>query len=186
MAEIRKLFWMRHLRSEATSHVLRYRDGRLLREGRGLAFWFYPMSTAVAEVPVDDRDLNYAFKGRTRDYQELTAQGVITYRVTDAKRLADRMDFAIDLERGTHRKQPLEQIAILLTGMAQQAAWQVIAQANLAELMVNGVVELDRALASAFRENATLAEIGLAVESVRIDELKPTPELERALQTPTP
>src|SRR5690242_6729386 len=104
MAEIRRLLWMRHLRAEATTHVLQYRRGVLLRAGRGLAFWFNPMAAAVAEIPVDDRDLSYLFKGRTRDYQEVVVQGVITYRVIDAARLAQRIDFAIDLKRGTHLK----------------------------------------------------------------------------------
>jgi hypothetical protein len=185
MAEIRKLFWMRHLRAEATSYILHYRRGDLTREGRGLAFWFFPMSTAVAEIPIDDRDLNYLFKGRTRDYQEVMVQGVISYRVTDAKRLADRVDFSIDLERGTHLKQPLDQIAVLLTGIAQQAGLQVIAQGEVAELMVSGIGKLAGELARALGNNAALAELGIAVENVRVDELKPTPELERALQTPT-
>ncbi len=49
MAEIKRLFLFRHLRSEASSFVLHYRDGDLVRSGRGLAFWFYPLSTSVAE-----------------------------------------------------------------------------------------------------------------------------------------
>jgi hypothetical protein len=185
MAEIHRFFWMRHLRSEATSHILHYRDGSLSREGRGLAFWFYPMAAAVAEVPVDDRDLNYSFKGRTHDYQEMTVQGVITYRVTDAKLLAKRVDFSIDLERGKHRKQPLEQIAVLLTGIAQQAGVQIIASGDVAELMVTGFAALAEGLSQALRGNAALAELGIAVETIRVDDLKPTAELERALQTPT-
>jgi len=185
MAEIRKILWMRHLRAEATSHILHYRRGELLREGRGLSFWFFPMAAAIAEVPIDDRDLNYLFKGRTRDYQEVVVQGVITYRVTDARRLADRLDFAINLERGTHVNQPLDQIAILLTGIAQQAGLQVIARGDVATFMVSGFAELGEALQRALRGNESLSALGIAVESVRIDELKPTPELERALQTPT-
>ena len=49
MAEIQKFLWMRHLRAEATSHVLQYRTGQLRRAGRGLSFWFYPMAAAVAD-----------------------------------------------------------------------------------------------------------------------------------------
>lgn len=185
MAEIRQMFWMRHLRAEATSHVLHYRKGTLLRAGRGLAFWFHPMAAAVAEVPVDDRDLNYLFKGRTLDFQEVNVQGVITYRVVDAQRLAERVDFAIDLKKGTHQKQPLDQIAVLLTGIAQQAGLQVIARAQVAEFMVHGYVELAQALSTVFQNNATLEAMGIAVETVRVDEVKPTADLERALQTPT-
>ncbi len=185
MAELRRFFWMRHLRAEATAHVLQYRAGELQRAGRGLAFWFNPMAAAVAEVPVDDRDLNFLLKGRTRDYQDVTVQGVITYRVMDAAKLAARVDFAIDLDRGTYVKQPLEQIAVLLTGIAQQAGLQVIAKAALAVLMVEGFDEVVLALEKALRNHPTLEQLGIALENVRIDELKPTAELERALQTPT-
>jgi len=185
MAEIRHMLWMRHLRAEATSHVLHYRKGTLLRAGRGLAFWFYPMAAAVAEVPVDDRDLNYLFKGRTLDFQEVNVQGVISYRVVDAQRLAERVDFAIDLKKGTHQKQPLDQIAVLLTGIAQQAGLQVIARAKVADFMVHGFGELAQALSAIFCNNSTLDAMGIAVETVRVDEVKPTADLERALQTPT-
>jgi regulator of protease activity HflC (stomatin/prohibitin superfamily) len=143
------------------------------------------MAAAVAEVPVDDRDLNFLLKGRTRDYQDVTVQGVITYRVMDAEKLAARVDFAIDLDRGTYVKQPLEQIAVLLTGIAQQAGLQVIAKAKLAALMIEGFDEVVLALEKALRNHVTLEELGIALENVRIDELKPNAELERALQTPT-
>jgi len=185
MAEIRKLFWARHLRAEATSHILQYRAGRLRRSGVGLAFWFYPMTTALAEVPVDDRDLNFIFKGRTRDHQEVTVQGIVTYRVNDAERLATRVDFAIDLDSGTHLKQPLEQIATLLTGIAQQAGLQVIARAQLEELLSAGFDDLVAALRRALESHPTLAEMGLVLENVRVDDLRPAPDLDRALQTPT-
>lgn len=185
MAEIRTVLWVRHLRAEATSYVLRFRRGELVQAGRGLAFWFFPMAAAVAEVPVDDRDLNYMFKGRTHDYQEIVVQGVITYRVVDARKLAERVDFSIDLARGTHAKQPLEQIALLLIGIAQQAGLQVIARIDIAELMIRGFGELDDVLKATFRDHAALGELGISVLNVRVDELRPTAELERALQTPT-
>lgn len=185
MAQIQSLFFLRHLRAEATSHVLHFRRGELVRTGRGLSFWFYPMNAAIAEIPVDDRDLNYAFHGRTRDYQEVTVQGVLTYRVVDAERLAQRIDFAVDLARGTHVKQPLEQIAILLTGIAQKAGLEVMAELDVPDLLVRGYAVLGEALATALAPNPALEAVGIAVETVRIDELRPTPELERALQTPT-
>ncbi len=55
MAEIRNYPLVRHFRTEPTCHVLRYRNGKLVGKGRGLAFWFLPMGAAIAEVPVDDR-----------------------------------------------------------------------------------------------------------------------------------
>ena len=58
MATIQRFPLVHHLRSEPTYHVLRYRNGDLRGDGAGLAFWFRPIATAVAEVPIDDRELH--------------------------------------------------------------------------------------------------------------------------------
>ena len=122
MAQMNRILFLRHLRAEPSRHVLHYRGGRLRRSGRGLAYWFVPLSASVAEVPCDDRDLPFLFHARSGDFQDITVQGVITYRVLDPEALAGRVDFSIDLRGGRYREQPLEQIAELLTNMAQQTA----------------------------------------------------------------
>ena len=81
MAEIRRYPFIRHLRGEPSVHLIRHTRGRITKAGRGLAFWFTPMTTSVAEIPMDDRDLPVLFHGRTRDFQDVTVQGVVTWRV---------------------------------------------------------------------------------------------------------
>jgi hypothetical protein len=88
MATIQRYPLLRHLRSEPTYHVLRYRRGDLRRDGAGLAFWFRPIDTAVAEVSIDDRELPFVFRVRSADFQELAVQGVVTFRVADPAALA--------------------------------------------------------------------------------------------------
>ena len=125
MAEIRRFFWfpwVRHLRSEPSFHLLAYRKGKLVRSGRGLAVWFRTLGTSIAEVPVDDRDLNFLIHGHSRDYQPVTVQGAITYRVVDAELLGQRVDFSLDLKQGSYLRQPLDQLATLFTGLLQQLA----------------------------------------------------------------
>ena len=115
MAEIATYPFLRHLRAEPTAHVLHYRRGALARDGAGLAFWFRPIHTAVAEVPIDDRELPFLFHVRSADFQELTVQGAIAFRVADPRRLARRVDFTLDLAHGSWTQAPLEQVAALLT-----------------------------------------------------------------------
>ena len=185
MAEIRRFPWVRHLRSEPTSHILAYRGGELRRSGRGLAFWFLPMGAAIAEVPVDDRDQEFLFTGRTKDFQMVTVQGVVTFRVAAAEKLAGRIDFAIDLERGVHRRQPLDQLSVLLTGFAQRIALRHIARLGVRELLTDGLGELQGAIEEGLVGQENLREMGIEVVTARVYDLKPTAELERALQTPT-
>ena len=120
MAEIKSFPVVRHLRAEPTSHVLRYHGGDLRAGGAGAAFWFRPINSAVAEVPIDDRELPFLFHARSADFQQLTVQGVITFRIADPGRIARRVDFSIDLDNGRWTQTPLEQVAGLLTQLAQQ------------------------------------------------------------------
>ena len=102
MADITSFLFVRHLRADNSAHVLRYRRGKLVKSGRGLAFWFSPMTASIAEVPVDDRELSLSVTARSSDFQDVSVQGVITYRVADPVALAERVDFTIDTRTGVH------------------------------------------------------------------------------------
>ena len=77
MAEIIRFPFVRHLRAEPSSHVLLYSGGQLARSGPGLSTWFFPLRTAIAEVPVDDRPVPLAVHARSLDFQDVTVQGVM-------------------------------------------------------------------------------------------------------------
>ena len=63
MARISHLPFVAHLRAGASSHVILFRNGRAVRSGRGLAFWFRPLDAAVAEIPLDDQELPFLLRG---------------------------------------------------------------------------------------------------------------------------
>src|ERR1051326_9211940 len=122
MADIHRYPFVRHLRSEPTVQTLLYRRGRLTRSGRGLALWFLPLVSAVAEVPLDDRVLDFRFAARSSDFQDVALQGVVAFRVQDAERLAQRIDFSVDLATGRWRRSPLERLQSTVSELAQQVA----------------------------------------------------------------
>lgn len=185
MATITTYPLLRHLRAEPTMHVLRYRHGRLAKEGPGLAFWFRPINTTAAEVPLDDRELPFLFHVRSADFQEISVQGVITFRVVDPRRLADRVDFTIDLGGGRWQRSPLEQVAGLLTQLAQQFVIDDLARRDLRAVLTDGVAPIRDRIASGLRGEDAVAAIGLDVVAVRVAAVMPTAELEKALQQPT-
>ena len=185
MATITKFTGIRHLRSEPSVHILQFRRGNLARSGRGLAFWFLPLSTTLAEVPCDDRDETFLFHGRSLDFQDLTTQGVITYRVTDPETLAKRVDFSIDPATGGYRQTPLEQLSQLLIQAAQQHAWDYLSGTPVRELLAEGVEQVRERITKGLTEDPTLEAMGLEVVSVRVQSVAPTSELEKALQAPT-
>ncbi len=185
MSDITRHPFITHLRAEPTTHVLRYTKGRLTTSGRGGAFWFRPLNTALAEVPVDDREQSFLFTGRTADFQDVAIQGTITYRVIDPELAAQRIDFGVDVRTGAYLEQPLERVAQMVAQTAQQLALDWVAHRALDAVLREAVQELRPMIATGLAGDTTLTEVGLEVATVRLTRVAPTPELEKALQAPT-
>ena len=185
MADILNLKIIRHLRGDPTAHVLHYRRGRLKRSGRGLAFWLRPLGASVAEIPLDDRELPVMFHLRSADHQDVSVQGVVIFRVADPEVLAQRIDFTVDLKSGLFRDQPLDRLAGVITRLAQELATSTVARSPLVTVLEEGIEQLRDAIHGGLVADLGLQSMGLELVSTRITAVRPTSEMETALQMPT-
>ncbi len=179
----------RHLRAEPTAHVLRYRRRRApCRQGSRLGVLVLAsISAAVAEVPLDDQELPFLFHARSADFQQLTVQGVITFRFTDPqrRRATDRLHPRPG-EPGSGPRRRLSRCMRLLVQMAQQYVIDELVQARAAgdprppawRRSVTGSPPVSE-------RRRRCAEIGLEIVAVRVAALAPTGDMEKALQQPT-
>ncbi|MFJ6944442.1 SPFH domain-containing protein [Streptomyces wuyuanensis] len=184
MSDITRRLGWRHLRSAPTVHVRHHRRGRLVHDGPGLSFWFRALTAALSEVPVDDRELAMTFHARTSDFQDVSVQATVTYRISDPATAAARLDFSVDPDTGAWRGAPLEQISTLLTETAQQHALDVLARTPLSAALVDGVAAVRERIAGGLGGEPRLTDTGIEVVAVRVIALRPEPEVERALRTP--
>ncbi|MER6569666.1 SPFH domain-containing protein [Streptomyces sp. NPDC001093] len=184
MADITRRLGLRHLRGTPTAHIRHHRSGTLVHDGPGLSFWFRPLTAALSEVPVDDRELAMTFHARTSDFQDVSVQATVTYRIADPAVAAARLDFSIDPDTGVWRGSPLEQLGTLLTETAQQHALDVLARTSLSSALVDGVAAVRERVAAGLGEEPRLPATGIEVVAVRVVALRPEPEVERALRTP--
>jgi regulator of protease activity HflC (stomatin/prohibitin superfamily) len=184
MADITRRLFLRHLRGAPTAYVRHVVRGRVRHEGVGTSFWYRPLHAVLSEVPVDDRELPLLFHARTADFADVTVQATVTYRMSDPALAASRLDFSIDPLRGGWRGQPLDQVATLLAELAQQPALDVLARAPLIEALA-GIAAVREAVSTALAGDQRLTEIGASVVSSRVVAIRPEPDVERALQTPT-
>lgn len=185
MAKLTNLPFLRHVRSDPSRHLILFKHGRVKRSGRGLAFWFSPLSAGLVEVPCDDREVDFLVQARSNDFQDVNASGSITYRVVDAELLAARVDFTIDPSSGRHLEQPLERLADIFTHLAQRIGAEYVTTTPVREALAEGVREIRARVADALTAEASLSEMGLEVVAVHVSAVTPTSELEKALQAPT-
>ncbi|WDO05660.1 SPFH domain-containing protein [Streptomyces murinus] len=184
MADITRRLGWRHLRGTPTAHIRHHRSGQLVHDGPGLSFWFRSLTAALSEIPVDDRELAMTFHARTADFQDVTVQATVTYRIGDPALAAARLDFSVDPDTGAWRGTPLEQLATLLTETAQEHALDVLARTPLSAALTDGVSTVRERLAAGLAAQPRLPDTGIEVVAVRVVALRPEPEVERALRTP--
>jgi regulator of protease activity HflC (stomatin/prohibitin superfamily) len=184
MAHITRRPFVSHYRGTGTGHVVHLRRGKVAHQGVGQAFWFRPLGTVLAEVPVDDRELPLVFRGRTADFQEAAVQGSVTYRFADPLKAARRLDFGLDPATGAAQGTPLDQVAGLLTELAQQHALSLLASLPLAEALAEGPTAVRARIAEGLSGDPRLAETGLEIIDTRIVAVRPEAEVERALRAP--
>ena len=185
MAHITRFPLVRRLRADMASHIQLYRDGKLIKQGRGLDAWLLLDRTGVVEVPMDDRPLPVFFNAITADYQDVAVQGTLVWRVADPVRLAERIDLTLNLDTGRWDAEPIEQIRNTIAAQAQQYANAYLKTLDVRAALEAGPAPLQAEIEARFAADTALDGLGLTVVGAVIATLTPTKELARALQTPT-
>ena len=101
----------RFIKAEPTQFVIQYRNGRPHREGAGLSFWYFAPSTSIVVVPTASVNEPFIFPEVTADFQEVTVQGQITYRVAEPRRTATLLNFTIGPKRTYVSEDPQKLLA---------------------------------------------------------------------------
>lgn len=171
---------IRYHKASPTSYVLHYVGGRLAREGAGLSFpYFAPLSTVVA-VPLESADDPFVFTEVTADFQEVTVQGVVSYRVSDPKRLAGLLDYRLGPGGGYASEDP-EKLGPRLVQAAQVRARDFLQKRGLREALA-AAEPLGAALRAGLPEDEAVRMLGVEVLGVSVLALRPTPEMAKALE----
>jgi regulator of protease activity HflC (stomatin/prohibitin superfamily) len=171
---------IRYLKSPATVYVQHLKGGRVRQEGPGLSFYYYAPTSVIVQVPISSVDVPFAFTETTSDFQDVTVQGNLTYRVNDPVKLAGLLDYSID-PGGRYRSDDPSKLGERLVQAAQTGAREFIHTQPLRAALV-GSAALVEAMRVALGQSATLTQLGVQVLEVAITTISADPEMSRALQ----
>jgi SPFH domain / Band 7 family len=163
-----------------TTYVLHYRNGAVRREGPGLAFWYFRPSSTIVAIPLASRDVPFAFSEVTADFQPVTMQGQLTYRVADPRRLAGLLDFSVQ-STGQYISDDPEKVPDRLIQTAQIFARKVVQRLTLREALVSSDTLVAEVVAS-LREAEPVRMLGVEILALTVLAIKPTPDIARALE----
>lgn len=171
---------IRFMKAPPTVYVMHYKNGRVKRSGAGLSFFYYAPTSTLVAVPVGSTDLPFAFVETTRDYQSLTVQGQLTFRIADPSHASALLDYSLKPTGGYASDDP-RKLDDRLVHAAQVLARGVVGKLPLSEALAHTDSIATQVLA-ALRNSETVTMTGVEVLGLSLLAVRPTPDVAKALE----
>jgi regulator of protease activity HflC (stomatin/prohibitin superfamily) len=171
---------IKYLKAPATTFVLHYKNGKIVRRGTGLSFYYFAPTSVLVQVPVTSVDVPFAFTETSADFQESTVQGNLTYRIVDPERLSGILDYTVD-QHGRYKSNDPSKVGERLIQTTQTAARSFIQSQKLRSLLTSSS-QLTAAIREAMQASTTVQGLGVEVLDLTVASIKAHPEMAKALQ----
>ncbi len=172
---------IKFIKVQPTDYVLLFKSGKLIKEGAGLAFFYFEPSSSIIRIPVASTDVPFIFKEVTSDFQEVTIQGQITYCVSDPKKLSQLMNYTLAPNGKDYNADDPQKLPQRLINHAQ-----VLTRSSLKTMKLREALGISADLVTALRGGMQKADettsLGIEILGLSILAIKPTPETARALE----
>ena len=175
------MFGIRFVKAEPTTYLMVFERGRVLREGTGLAGFYNATTTTLVAVPVGIQERGFMMEQVTADFQKVTVQGQVTFRVAEPRRLAGLLNFALDRAGKRHASDDPEKLSQRVLKLLEVLSQQSLLALKLPEALraagaIAGKIE------AGLRAHPELVALGLEIQAVSILAIRPVPETARALE----
>jgi regulator of protease activity HflC (stomatin/prohibitin superfamily) len=175
------MFGFRFKKVQPTTYLLQYRNGKIVREGTGLAFFYFAPATTLVSIPIASVDMPFIFEEVTADFQHITIQGQVTYRVGDPQKLSQMLNFALDAKGNGYVSEDPAKLPQRVINRVQ-----VLTRTQLQSLPLREIFRasdtLVETVAGQLAVSEDLQSLGLEVLGLSILAIKPNPETARALE----
>ena len=171
---------IRFMKAPPTRYVLQYKNGQVRREGPGLSFFYYSPTSTIVTVPLESADVPFAFQESTADFQAVSIQGQLTYRVTDPKRLSSLLDLSVN-PLGAFRCEDYRKLPERLVHTMQTLMRAETQKLSLAEALTKSG-SLSTSVLAGLKSSEGVAQLGVEILNLSLLSIRPTPEMAKALE----
>lgn len=171
---------IRFMKAAPTTYVLHYKNGKIRQEGPGLSFFYYAPTSTIVAVPLASADAPFAFEESTADFQSVTIQGQLTYRVADPKRLASLLDLSVS-PQGAYRSNDNRKLTERLVHTTQTLMRAETQKMSLRETLTSGG-SLSTAVLAGLKASEAVTKLGVEILTLSLLAIRPTPEMAKALE----
>lgn len=173
-------FGIGYIKASPTTHVIQFVNGKPHRSGPGLSFFYLHATSVIVLIPLGSVDVPFVFNEISADFQSITIQGQLTYRVTDAPRLAQVLDFSVH-PNGRFISEDPKKLADRLVAHTQVLASAITHKLALRQALIS-YDTLSSEVLKGLKESQSVQVLGVEIMDLAINSLKPSPETAKAME----
>jgi len=180
------MFGIKFIKFQPSEYVLKYKSGKIVKEGAGISFFYYAPSASIVIIPITGSDCPFMFEEVTADFQTVSIQGQVTYRIVDYKNTAGLLNFTVAVKNGNKNyiSDDPKKLPARISNLVR-----VMAKKHLGGLKLSDAVRSAEALANRIledmRENEEIQLLGIEIMGLAVLAVKPSSETSRALEAET-
>ena len=175
------MFGLEFVKVDPTQYVMQFRKGQVVKEGPGLSFLYFAPTSSVVAVPTAAVEQGFMFEHVTRDFQAVTVQGQVVFRVKAPKQTAALLNFTLSRDGKRYASDDATKLPFRVVRVVEVLSQQAVKGWPLKEALLASDALADtiaRGLAAA----TEISSLGLEVLTVSVVAIRPTPETAKALE----
>ena len=175
------MFGFKFIKFQPTDYVLRYKNGKIIKEGLGLSFYYYAPTNSLVSVPMGSFEAPFIFEELTTDYQVITIQGQVTYKITDAKKIAQLLNYTLDYKGKNYISDDPKKLSPRIVNIIQVLAKKELQNLSLRDAL-KSIDSLVLTISKELKNNGEILSLGLNILGLSILAIRPNKETARALE----
>ncbi len=135
----------------------------------------------MVAVPVGSNEVSFIFEESSADFQQITVQGQVTYRIHDPKRVANLLNFSINPNNQQYIADDPKKLSQRIINVIKVQTRKGIQDLPLRDAL-KATDKLVKLVGDAVKSNSEIEALGIEILGLSILAIKPTPETARALE----
>jgi hypothetical protein len=172
---------IRYIKSQPTVHLMQFRGGKLVREGAGQSFYYFAPASTLVAVPLASQDRAFMLELTSADFQSVTVQGQVTFRIGQPQRIAAMMDFSLARDGQSYVSDDPRRLGDRVVTQAGVIVQQAVQALDLRQAL-RAPAQVARQAQEQLAAQPEMQALGLEILGVSIIAIKPVPDIARALE----
>jgi hypothetical protein len=175
------MFGIGFVKAQPTTYLMAFRGGQVVREGAGLSFFYYKPTTSLVAVPIASRAQDFIFDPVTADFQSITVQGQVAWRIGTPRLIAGLLNYTLRADSKTYESDDPQKLPERLIGAVEVLVQKAVKSLPLkAALLASD--DIAASVEAGLKAHSEINSLGLTILAVSVLAVKPSPDTARALE----